>query len=59
MANYIGKMLDDIPEDMRGKSETLHTYHLFDIAEDVAKRSQTKVDIFHHFMAQLLYMSKQ
>ena len=32
MVDYIGKMLDDIPEDMKGVSSTLAAHHLFDIS---------------------------
>ena len=59
MIDYIGKMLDVIPEDMKGESATPAAYHLFDIAEDATKLSQDDSDIFHHFVAQLLYLSKR
>ena len=39
MVNYIGKMIDDIPEDMRGESAKSAAHHLFDIAEDATKLS--------------------
>ena len=59
MINYIGKMLDDIPEDMMGESGTPAAHHLFDIAEDATKLSQADAYLFHHFVAQLLYASKR
>ena len=59
MIEYIGKMLGDIPEDMKGESATPAAHHLFDISEDATKLSQADVDIFHHFVAQLLYISKR
>ena len=31
MINYIGKMFDDIKEDMKGELSTPDTHHLFDI----------------------------
>ena len=31
MIDYIGKMLDNIPEDMKGESATTATHHLFGI----------------------------
>ena len=37
--NYIGNMLDNIPEDMKGESATPASHHLFDIAEDTTKLS--------------------
>ena len=52
-------MFDDIPEDMKGESATPATHHLFEIAEDATKLSQADADLFHHFVAQLLYLSKR
>ena len=57
MIDYIVKMLDDIPEDMMGESFTPAAHHLFDIAEYATKLSQAGADIFHHFVAKLLYLS--
>ena len=57
MINCIGKMLDDFPEDMKGESATPAAHHLFYIAEDATKISQADADIFHHFVAQLIYIS--
>ena len=59
MINYIVKMIDNIIEDMKGESYTPASHHLFDMAEDVTKISQADADIFHHFLAQLLYLSKK
>ena len=59
MINYIGKMIDDIPEDMKGESATPAAHHLFDISEDATKLSQPNTDLFHHFVAQLLYLSNR
>ena len=59
MINYIGKMLNDITEYMKGESATPSAHHLFDTAEDAAKLSQAKIDLFHHFVVQLLYLSKK
>ena len=52
-------MIDDIPEEMRGESATTDAHHLFDIAEYATKLSQTDADTFHHFVTQLLHLSKQ
>ena len=37
--DYIGKMLDNSREDMKGESATPVAHHLFDIAEDATKIS--------------------
>ena len=52
-------MIDDIPEDMKGESATPDIHHLFDIAEDATKLYQTDADLFHHFVEQLIYLSKR
>ena len=54
MVGYIVKMIDNIPEDMRGESETPAAHHLFDTSEDVIKLSQTDADLLHNFLAKLL-----
>ena len=59
MIDYIGKMLDNIQEYMKGESATPAAHHLFEIVEDATKLYQDYADIFHHFVAQLLYLSKR
>ena len=59
MIDYIGKMIDGIPEDMKVESSTPDAHHLFDIAEDATKPSHADSDLFHHFVAQLLYLLKR
>ena len=59
MINYIGKMFDNIPEDMKGGSATPDAHHLFDIAEDATKLSQADTYLFRHFVEKLLYLSKR
>ena len=39
MIYYIGKMVDNITEDMKGESATPAAHHLFDIEEDATKLS--------------------
>ena len=59
MGDYIGKVTNDTPEDMKVVSETLASHQPFDIAEDVTKLSQTNADPFHHFVEYPLYLSKR
>ena len=47
--NYIRKILDNIPEDTKGESDTPAAHQLFDIAEDATKLSHADTDLFHHF----------
>ena len=58
MIEYIGKILDNIPEYMNGESAT-PAAHLFDIAEDTTKLSQDGANLFHHFVARLIHLSKR
>ena len=45
--NYIGNMIEDIPEGMKGVSATPAVHHRFDIAEDAIKLSQSDAYIFN------------
>ena len=44
---------------MKGESDTPAAHHLFDISEYATTLSQDDTDLFHHFVAQLLYLSKR
>ena len=59
MIDYIVKMLDYIPEYMKVESSTPAAHHIFGIAEDATKLSQAGADLFHQFVAQVLYLSKR
>ena len=59
MVNYIGNILNDTPEDTRGVSTTPAAHQLFDIVEDATEIFQKKANLFHHFVDQLLYLSKR
>ena len=49
MIKYVGKMIDDIPEDMKGKSSTPAAHQLFYIVEDANKLYQAGADLFPPF----------
>ena len=55
IVDYIVMILNYIPENMRGGSSTLATYHIFDITEDSTKLPQTYSDLLYHSVAQLFY----
>ena len=59
MVEYIGKIIDNITEYMKEESATPDAHHLFYIAEDATKISQADAVLFHHSVAQLLYISKR
>ena len=50
MVDYIGKMINETTEYIRGKSSTQAVHHPFDIEKYATKLSQTDADIFHHFV---------
>ena len=50
-------MLNDTPEYMKEVPEKPAAHQIFDIAEDTTNMSWTDKYIFHHFDAQLLYLS--
>ena len=56
---YIGKMLNDILEYIKGESATPTTHQLFNIAEYETKLFITNVDLFRQFVEQLLYLPKR
>ena len=43
----------------RGESARPVAHLHFDISEDAKKISQANADLFHHFVAQLIYLSKR
>ena len=57
--DFIGKMIDDIPEYMKVESATTDAHHLFGIVEDATKLSQDNTELLYNFVAQLLYISKR
>ena len=59
MIDYIGNMIYDITEYMKGESSTPAAHHLFDIARYTENIFQSDTDLFHHFVAQLLYLSNR
>ena len=59
MVDYIRNILDHILEYMKGESETPTAQHIFDIAEYATKLSRTDAYLLHHFVSQLLHISKR
>ena len=43
---------------MKGESETPIAHHLFDTSDDATKLFRTDAGLLHHFLEQLLYLSK-
>ena len=59
MIDYIGNMIDDITESMKGESDTPDAHQLFEISEDTTNIYQANADIFHNFEAKLIYLPRR
>ena len=52
------KLLGESPSDMKGSSNTLTTSHLFNVNPEAKKFPKSTVQLFHHLVAKLLYLSR-
>jgi hypothetical protein len=59
MIPYIQNMLSEIPNDMAGESATPAASHLFQVDEDADKLDETTAQLFHHYVAKLLFLCKR
>jgi len=59
MRDYITRILDEVPPEMRGKATTPAATYLFDTNESCAKLSEEEARFFHYLVAKLLFLSKR
>ena len=60
MSDYIKGILDEVPSDMNGEAPTPAANHLFDVNnENPALLDREKAELFHHIVAQLLFLCKR
>ena len=59
MREYLNKILKDLPEFFDGSAASPAVTHLFDINENAIKLRPELSDMFHHVVAQLLFLCKQ
>ena len=59
MREYISRILDEVPPEMRGKATTPAAAYLFDINESCAKLDEEQARFFHYVVAKLLFLSKR
>jgi hypothetical protein len=59
LVDSIQAMLDTIPDDMGGVAATPVANHLFDVNEDGEKLDEETAQVFHHFVAKLLFLCKR
>jgi len=57
MYDYINKLLTELPSAMNGSVKTPAMLHLFNMIKDATKLLEVKVQLFHHLVAKLLYLS--
>jgi len=58
MYQYIDKMLAELPTNMNGSMKTPASRHLFSVNPKARKLPKAIVQIFHHLVAKLLYLSR-
>ena len=59
MFKHADQMLDEFPEDIRGKSATPEANHLFDMQDEDEKLCVKDAKVFHHTTAQMLFISSR
>jgi len=59
MSDYIDEMLKSLPEDMSGESSTPAGNHLFTVNPVAVALSSSESDMFHHYVAKLLFLCKR
>jgi hypothetical protein len=59
MIDSIRNMLHEIPADMGGEATTPAANHMFVVNEDGEKLDEETAQLFHHFMAKLLFLCKR
>ena len=59
MYDYINEIIESLPADMKGMAISPAGPHLFKINEDCEKTDAATADLFHHYTAQLLFLSKR
>jgi hypothetical protein len=59
MFDYIDEMLLAIPDDMCGEATTPASNHLFEVVENGEKLGEDLAELFHHYVAKLLFLCKR
>jgi len=59
MGDYVDEMLKSLPEGMAGESSTPAGNHLFTVNPDAVALSTSESDMFHHYVAKLLFLCKR
>lgn len=58
MVDYVEKMLEEAPMDMRGQSVTPAMDYLFEVCDSMTKLTKEQAQLFHHLVAKALFLCK-
>ncbi|CAJ1961178.1 unnamed protein product [Cylindrotheca closterium] len=56
MDDYINRLLEEAPEDMKGLATSPAANHLFQVKDEPVLLDSKRAELFHHIMAKLLYL---
>ena len=60
MIDYVQKLIDETPEELlKGACTSLASNHLFNVNADCDKLDPATAILYHHLVAQLLYLGKR
>jgi len=59
MYEYVRKIVEESPDDMKGIAKTPASGHLFNTNPDCDKLPEKTAQIFHHITAKLLYLCRR
>lgn len=59
MTEYLEKVLEDLPDNFKKPAITSAAEHLFHIIKNAIKLETKDAELFHHVVAQLLFLSKR
>ena len=59
MDDFVERLLEEVPEDMKGSAATPAADHLFQVNKNGNKLDNETADLFHHLVAKLLYLCKR
>ena len=59
MWDYLGKVIQEFPEEIIGRCATPASDHLFKVREDGRKLNEELADAFHHTVYQLLFAANR
>ena len=59
MQDYVKKLLEELPKSFEGAAVTPTANHLFQVSNDCKKLASKDAELFHHVVAQLLFLCNQ